>query len=341
MKIIKHRLPGFEESVTCHDEATGLQAVIVIHDTRSGPALGGIRMHPYASEREAVEDAMLLAKAMTYKARAANLKLGGGKAVIIGDPLSSKNERLLRAMGKFVNHLGGSYLAAKDAGITTDDLVEIASETRYVTGLPESMGGSGDPSPWTARGVLEGMRAYLKEKFRRNDFQGLSVGIQGVGHVGLALAELLHQEQAKLIISDTNAKLLEYPRNVLNAKPVDSDRIYDFEMDIFSPCALGGIINDDTVNRLRCSIIAGGTNNQLADETKNSRRLHERGILYAPDYIINAGGLINIYVREILKQNDSMPWIDKVRERLVKVVALSKENQISTAQAADLCYGTS
>ena len=341
MKLRKHRLPGFEESVTCHDEATGLQAVIVIHDTRSGPALGGIRMHPYSSEREAVEDAMLLAKAMAYKARSANLKLGGGKAVIIGDPMSSKSERLLRAMGKFVNHLGGRYLAAKDAGITTDDLVEVASETRYVTGLPESMGGSGDPSPWTARGILEGMRAYLKEKFRRTDFRGLSVAIQGVGHVGLALAVLLHQEQAKLIVSDTNAKLLEYPRSSLKAKTIESDRIYDCEADIFSPCALGGIINDDTVNRLRCSIIAGGANNQLADEIKNSRRLHKREILYAPDYIINAGGLINIYVRDIIKQADSMPWIDKIRDRLAKVFALSKEKKISTAQAAEMCYGSS
>jgi leucine dehydrogenase len=341
MKLRKHQLPGFEESVTCYDETTGLKAVIVIHDTHSGPALGGIRMHPYTSDREAVEDAMLLAKAMTYKARAANLKLGGGKAVIIGDPMSSKNERLLRAMGRFVNHLEGRYLAAKDAGITTDDLVEVASETRYVTGLPEPMGGSGDPSPWTAIGILEGMRACLKEKSGRTDFRGLSVAIQGVGHVGLALAELLHQEEAKLIVSDTNAKLLEYPRNFLKAKTVDPDRIYDLEADIFSPCALGGIINDDTVNRLRCSIIAGGANNQLADETKNSRRLHEREILYAPDYIINAGGLINIYVGDILKEDDSIPWIEKIRDRLAKVFALSKEKQISTAQAADMCYGSS
>ncbi len=341
MKLKKCQLPGFEESVTCHDEESGLQAVIVIHETRSCPALGGIRMHPYVSAKDAVEDAMLLAKAMTYKARAANLKLGGGKAVIIGDPRGSKNARLLRAMGQFVNHLGGRYIAAKDAGITTDDLVEIATETSYVTGLPESMGGSGDPSPWTARGILEGMRAYLKEKFGRTDFRGLRVAIQGVGHVGLALAELLHQEEANLIVSDTNAKLLEYPRKILKAKTVDPDRIYDFEADIFSPCAMGGIINDDTVNRLRCNIIAGGANNQLVDETKNSRRLDEREILYAPDYIINAGGLINIYVRDILKQDDSTPWIDKIRDRLAKVFALSKEKKISTAQAAELCYGSS
>ncbi len=333
IKIISQ--PGFEEVVSCFDSESGLRAIIAIHNTKLGPALGGIRMLPYTDEEEALKDVLLLAKAMTYKAAVSHLKLGGGKAVIIGDPIIRKTTQLLRAMGKFIDHFKGRYIAAKDAGITTEDLVEISKVTKYVTGLPESMDGSGDPSPWTAIGILEGIRACVEQQLSRNRLQGLTVAIQGVGHVGFSLAELLHEKKVNLIVSDPNSELLQRAHKVLNAKTVPPDDIFSVKADVFSPCALGGIINDQTLSTLQCSIIAGGANNQLADEARHDQELAKRGILYAPDYIINAGGLINIYVRDILKEKDSLPWIRQIHENLIAIFKTAHENHIGTAKAAN------
>ncbi len=327
--------PGFAEVVSCFDPESGLRAIIAIHSTKLGPALGGIRMLPYADEEAALKDVLLLAKAMTYKAAAAHLKLGGGKAVIIGDPVIRKTVPLLHAMGQFIDQFQGRYIAAKDAGITTDDLVEISKVTKHVTGLPKSMNGSGDPSPWTAIGILEGIRACVEEQMGRNRLQGLTAAIQGIGHVGFSLAELLHEKKVKLIISDTNPELLQRAQKVLHAEIVSPDEIYSVKAHIFSPCALGAIISDETISKLQCSIIAGGANNQLADEAKHDQELAKRRILYAPDYIINAGGLINIYARDILKENDSLPRIQKIHDNLIEIFHIAREKKIGTAQAAN------
>jgi len=229
-------------------------------------------------------------------------------------------------MGAFIHRFKGRYISAKDAGITTENLVEIAKETPHVTGLPESMGGSDDPSPWTAKSVIEGMRACLQEKWGRTDFKGLTVLIQGVGHVGFSLGELLRKLGANLIISDIDSKAVARARRNLKAKVIEPNQVYETEVDILAPCALGGFVNDRTIDRLRCQVIAGGANNQLTDEAKHGKQLLAKGILYAPDYILNAGGLINIYVKDLLREVDSMPHIRKVR---TKVEAIFRDSRTS------------
>ncbi|MDP3921032.1 MAG: Glu/Leu/Phe/Val dehydrogenase dimerization domain-containing protein [Candidatus Omnitrophota bacterium] len=326
MKIEKIAKSGFEEILVCEDQASGLHAIIAVHNTRLGPALGGIRMHPYATTADALRDVTLLAQAMTYKSAASDLKLGGGKAVILGDPAADKSPERLYAMGRFINEFKGRYIAAKDLGITTEDLIAVAKETIYMTGLPETMGGSGDPSPWTAEGIFAGIRACFQFKLKQLNLAGVTVAIQGIGHVGLALARRLHSEGVKLIVSDTNPDLLKEVAEKLDAKAVPPDEIYDMPCEVFSPCAMGGIINDNTIKRLQCSIIAGGANNQLADMEKHDQLLRDQGILYAPDYIINAGGVINIYVKDILKEEDAMPWIRKISGHLLDVFERSAQS---------------
>ncbi len=330
---IKHE--GFEEVVHCQDRASGLNAFIAVHSTRLGPSLGGIRMYPYPSEKEALADALRLARAMSYKSAAAGLKLGGGKAVILGDPLTQKTPALLKAMGKFVDHLQGRYISAKDAGINTQDLVAISEVTKHVTGLPSEMGGSGDPSPWTAQGIYEGIKACAREKFGKEDLKGLRTAIQGVGHVGLALAELLAAGGSSLLITDTHSQAMEKAKKTLKAEAVLPEAIFSAGAEIFSPCALGGVVNDQTLSQFQFSIIAGGANNQLADEMRHDKLLKEKGILYAPDYILNAGGVINIYVQDILKEKDPIPWIRKIRATLLEVFKLAGRRNIGTAQAAN------
>lgn len=327
--------PDFEEIVSCTDADSGLRAIIAIHSRRLGPALGGIRMYPYANDEEALRDVTLLARAMTYKAAAARLRLGGGKAVILGDPAKDKTKPLLQAMGRFINALKGRYISAKDAGITTADLVEISQATGYVTGLPESMGGSGDPSPWTAQGILEGIRACVREKSGRERLAGLRVVIQGVGAVGFSLAGLLHRENVQLTVADTDRKAAQAAQEQFGAEAVSFKDVYSVPGDLFAPCALGGILNDETLPRLRFSMIAGGANNQLSDEIRHDGELLKRKILYAPDYIVNAGGLINIYVKDILKEKDPTPWIRKIYENLLGVFACSRERGVGTHQAAN------
>ncbi|MDX5346381.1 MAG: leucine dehydrogenase [Hymenobacteraceae bacterium] len=284
-----------EQVVYCHDHETGLKAIIGIHNTVLGPALGGTRMWSYASEAEALNDVLRLSRGMTYKAAISGLNLGGGKAVIIGDSKRDKSEALLRKFGRFVENLNGKYITAEDVGMTTKDMEYIHMETSHVAGLPESMGGSGDPSPVTAYGTYMGMKAAAKKAWGSDSLEGKRISVQGVGHVGGYLVELLAKENCKIFISDIYEDRLREVSAKYSAEIVGRDEIYDLDVDIYAPCALGATINDDTIDRLKCQIIAGSANNQLRDESVHGPALIERGIIYAPDFLINAGGLINVY----------------------------------------------
>lgn len=286
---------GHEQVVFCHDKATGLKAIIAIHDTTLGPALGGTRMWDYANTDAALFDVLRLSRGMTYKAACAGLNLGGGKAVILGDAKKMKNEALFRAFGRFVNSLGGRYITAEDVNINVSDIEQVAAETNYVTGVTSRPGGSGDPSPVTAWGVYFGIKASVKQRLGKESLKGLKVAVQGIGNVGSHLCEYLHQEGAQLIISDIDPEKLKMTANKYGAKIVEGSAIYNVDADVFAPCALGAIINDETIPMFKFPVIAGGANNQLLDENKHGKILKEKNILYAPDYVINAGGLINVY----------------------------------------------
>lgn len=284
-----------EKVVFCHDHETGLKAIIGIHNTVLGPALGGTRMWSYASEAEALDDVLRLSRGMTYKAAISGLNLGGGKAVIIGDAKKDKNEALLRKFGRFVKNLNGAYITAEDVGMTTKDMEYIKMETDHVAGLPESMGGGGDPSPVTAYGTYMGMKAAAKKAFGSDSLAGKRISVQGVGHVGGYLVELLSKENAEIFITDIYEDRLKDISAKYNAKVVGMEEVYDLDVDIYAPCALGGTINDNTIDRLKCQVIAGCANNQLRDEKVHGPALIEKDIVYAPDFLINAGGLINVY----------------------------------------------
>ncbi|GAB2945821.1 Glu/Leu/Phe/Val dehydrogenase [Hymenobacter coalescens] len=284
-----------EQVVFCHDHETGLRAIIGIHNTVLGPALGGTRMWHYASEAEALNDVLRLSRGMTYKAAISGLNLGGGKAVIIGDAKTQKNEALLRKFGRFVQNLNGKYITAEDVNMTTKDMEYIRMETKHVAGLPESMGGSGDPSPVTAYGTYMGMKAAAKKAFGSDSLAGKRIAVQGVGHVGTYLLEHLTKEGAHIVLTDYYKERAEEAGARFGAQVVGLDDIYDQDVDIYSPCALGATLNDETIDRLRCAVVAGCANNQLKDESVHGPALVERGIVYAPDFLINAGGLINVY----------------------------------------------
>jgi leucine dehydrogenase len=283
----------YEEVIFFQDRATELQAIVAIHDTTLGPALGGCRFWHYTSSRAAVNDALRLARGMTYKASVAGLNLGGGKSVVIGNPKTHKSEALLRAIGRFVNTLRGRYIIAEDVGTSTDDMAIIHKETNYVVGLATEHGGSGDPSPVTAYGVLHGMQACTKEVFKTRDLNGLTVAIQGAGHVGYHLARCLKKEGATIIITDIYKNNAKRVIEEFGAKYVAPEKIYAIKCDVFSPCALGGILDDKNIRALRCKIVAGSANNQLK-ASRHGEKIQQRGILYAPDYVINSGGLINV-----------------------------------------------
>lgn len=289
----------FEEMAACrHDQLVfwaepeaGYRGIIAIHDTTLGPALGGTRLWTYASEADALTDALRLARGMTYKAAIAGLKLGGGKSVILADERPRDRERLFRAHGRAVESLGGRYITAEDVGTSVDDMEFVRAETRWVAGV---RGGSGDPSPATAHGVYQGIRACAQERYGDPCLEGRHVTVQGVGHVGYQLCAELAAEGARLTIADVNPRSVERAVHEFGATAVAAEAIYDVPADIFAPCALGGVINDRTVTRLRVDIVAGSANNQLA-EPRHGNALQKRGILFAPDYVINAGGLINVY----------------------------------------------
>ncbi|NUO09412.1 MAG: amino acid dehydrogenase [Candidatus Brocadia sp.] len=277
-----------EQVLFCRDAASGLFAIIAIHDTTLGPAAGGCRMWPYATTSDAVYDVLRLSRAMSYKNALAGLPLGGGKAVIIGDPLKEKNAKLLTSFARYVQKLGGQYYAAEDIGIGVEDVEVFAMASNYVFGLTET----GDPSPFTALGCFHGIRASVKHKLNRDTLKGLTVAVQGVGKVGLHLCENLHEAGAGLIVADVNSKAVAHVVENYGAKSVAPGEIYSQEADIFSPCAMGGVLNDITIPQLKACIVAGSANNQLA-EARHDKMLHDRGILYTPDYVINAGGMLN------------------------------------------------
>ncbi|MCS7162832.1 MAG: leucine dehydrogenase [Bacteroidia bacterium] len=326
---------GHQQVVFCHDAAVGLRSIIAIHDTTLGPALGGVRFWPYASEAEALEDVLRLARGMTYKAAISGLNLGGGKAVIIGDPLRTKSEALLRRFGQFVNSLNGLYITAEDMGVSVKDMEYVRMETPYVTGLPEEMGGSGDPSPVTAYGVYLAMKASWKKLTGTESLQGLKILVQGLGKVGWALVELLHKEGAVLYATDLSARQLEEAQRKFGVQPVSPENWYAIPVDIFSPCARGGILNPHTISALQCAVIAGSANNQLEEEERDSLLLVQKGILYAPDFLINAGGLINVYTElEGYSRKRALARTAYIYEATLKVFAVAEQRGLTPHQAA-------
>ncbi len=284
-----------EEVVFFNDPAVGLKAIVAIHNTQLGPALGGCRMWNYDSVDQAVEDALRLSRGMTYKAAVAGLNLGGGKGVIIADPKKDKSEALFRSYGAFIESLNGRYITAEDVGTDVNDMEYIFMETTNVVGVELTHGGSGDPSPWTAKGVLEGMRACVEVKFGRTELKGLSVAVQGAGAVGRNLVELFTQNGMKVFLTDIDAGRVAPFRGRENVEVVSSEEIYELPVDIFCPSALGAILNERTIPKLKCKIVAGSANNQLATP-ESGDELYRRGILYAPDYALNAGGLMNVSI---------------------------------------------
>jgi len=331
-KLAEYR---YEQLVFCHDKATGLRAIIAIHDTTLGPALGGCRMWPYATEEEAVVDVLRLARGMTYKAAASGLNLGGGKSVIFGDPDRDKSEALFRSFGRYIETLGGRYIVAEDVGTSTEDANYIRVETSHVVGVDVTRGGSGDPSPFTALGVRQGMRACAEEVFGTASLEGRTVAVQGLGHVGYHLCRLLDEEGARLIVTDLHAEAVERATREFGAKPVEPDEILGMPCDILAPCAMGAVVNARMLPGFRCRIIAGSANNIL-HEAKHGAALAERGILYAPDYVINAGGLINVADElEGYNERRSTKRVMRIRDSVKSIVAISKRDGVPTNVAAD------
>jgi leucine dehydrogenase len=327
---------GHEQVVFCNDEATGLKAIIAIHNTVLGPALGGTRMWNYASEQEALTDVLRLSRGMTFKAAISGINLGGGKAVIIGDSKSMKTEAFLRRFGKFVNSLNGKYITAEDVNMKTSDMEYINMETKHVTGLPESMGGGGDPSPVTAYGVYLGMKATAKKVYGSDSLKGKRVSVQGVGQVGMHLVEYLVKENAEVFITDLFEDKVKAIARQFGVTAVGQDAIYDLDVDIYAPCALGATINDETIPRMKCSVIAGAANNQLKDELKHSYMLMDRSITYAPDFLINAGGLINVYNEYLGGYNRKRVFeqAGKIYDTCLDILTLSESEKISSQEAA-------
>lgn len=328
MSMLNH-----EQLLFCSDNETGLKAIIGVHSTVLGPALGGTRMWMYNNEMEALNDVLRLSRGMTYKNSISGLNLGGGKAVIIGDSKSMKSEALFRRFGKFVNTLAGKYITAEDVGISPADMVYVAMETPHVVGLP---GKSGDPSPVTAYGVYMGMKACAKEQFGSDSLAGKKVAVQGVGHVGEYLVKHLAEEGAEVTITDIQQDTLNRISKEYGAKVVGLDEIYDVPMDIYAPCALGATVNDDTINRLKCSIIAGSANNQLANENVHGKLVMDRGIIYAPDFAINAGGVINCYCEVAEMPNGwAMNKAADIYNTVANIVSRSKKENIPAYQIAN------
>jgi len=336
MEIFKYMEKyDYEQLVFCQDEASGLKAIIAIHDTTLGPALGGARMWTYATEENAIEYALRLARGMTYKNAAAGLNLGGGKTVIIGDPFKDKNEEMFRALGRFIQGLNGRYITAEDVGTTVTDMDLIHEETNYVTGISPAFGSSGNPSPVTAYGVYRGMKAAAKEAFGTDSLEGRTISVQGLGNVAYKLCEYLHNEGAKLVVTDINQAAIDRVVNDFGARAVAPEEIYSQEVDIFSPCALGAILNDETIPQLKAKVIAGSANNQLQD-SRHGDYLHELGIVYAPDYVINAGGVINV-ADELYGYNRerAMKRVDGIYDSIEKIFDISKRDGIPTYVAAN------
>jgi leucine dehydrogenase len=321
-----------EKVLIGRDAESGYHGIIAIHSTVLGPAVGGTRFWNYATEAEALTDALRLSHGMTYKNALAGLPLGGGKSIIIGNNKATNREALLRAHGRFVDTLNGRYITAEDVGTSPADMEIVRAETQHVAGL---LGGSGDPSPFTARGVFRAIQASSKFLWNTDDLSGRTVALQGCGHVGYNLAKLLHGAGAKLIVSDVDEKNLARVTEEFAAKTVPPDEIFSVQADVFAPCALGGVINDRTIPELKVQIVAGAANNQLLEE-RHGAMLRERKILYAPDYVANAGGVLN-GCRELFgwKAEDALKKIDEIYDTTLRIFESAQEHGITTNKAAD------
>lgn len=321
-----------EQVVFCHEPSVGYKGIIAIHNTTLGPALGGTRFWNYATDQDAFVDVLRLARGMTYKAAVAGLNLGGGKAVIIGDNRTTRREMLFRAHGRFVESLGGRYITAEDVGTSVEDMSYVEMETEYVTGLA---GGLGDPSPVTAWGTFRGIQASAKARFGTDDLEGVTVAVQGLGHVGYYVSQFLNEVGARLIVTDIDAERVRSVVDQFGARGVEPSEIYGVDAQIFAPCALGAIVNDETLPQFRFQVIAGASNNQLKEE-RHGDMLTEKGILYAPDYVINAGGLINVYGElngwgaERAKRKAG-----EIYQTLTDLYEIAEEQGVPTYQAAD------
>ncbi len=325
-----------EQVVFCSNKEAGLKAIIAIHNTTLGPALGGTRMWSYTSDEAALNDVLRLSRGMTYKAAVSGLNLGGGKAVIIGDSATQKNELLFRTFGKFVEGLAGRYITAEDVGTSVRDMEFVRMETKYVTGISKALGGSGDPSPVTGYGVFVGMKACAKFKWGNDSLKGKKIAVQGAGNVARYLCEHLYNEGAEIFITDINDSKVKKVMETVKAQFVKPDEIYDIEADIFSPNALGAIINDNTIDRIKAEIVAGGANNQLEKEAVHGPKLIEKGILYAPDYVINAGGLINVANElEGYRQDRALKQAEGIYDIISKILVTSSEENIPTYEASN------
>jgi len=325
-----------EQVVFCNDKASGLKSIIAIHNTTLGPALGGTRFWNYANDADAIKDVLRLSRGMTYKAAISGLNLGGGKAVIIGNSATDKSEALWRRYGKFVNSLNGKYITAEDVGTNTVDMEYIAMETKHVTGIPEYMGGSGDPSPVTAYTTYLGMKAAAKKAYGNDSLSGKTVAVQGAGHVAGYLIEMLVKDGAAVYVTDIATDKVKALQNKFSGvQAVEPDAIYDVKMDVYAPCAMGATVNDGTLKRLKCAIIAGCANNQLEDEVLHGNAVKQMGMLYAPDFLINSGGLINVYT-EMLGYNRerAMGKADKVYGLTMDIFNTSESENITSHKAA-------
>lgn len=325
----------YEQVIYCQDRKSGLKAIIVVHDTTLGPALGGTRMWNYQTEEEALEDALRLARGMTYKNAAAGLNLGGGKTVVIGDPKTDKNPEMFLALGRFIDRINGCYITAEDVGTTVHDMDLIQMETKHVVGTTPGSGSSGDPSPVTAYGIYKGMKAAAKEAFGDDSLNQKRIAVQGVGNVAFKLCKYLHDEGAKLIVTDINQEAVNRAVEAFEAVAVEPEAIYDVDCDIYAPCALGATINDDTIPRLKAKVIAGSANNQLR-EPHHGDLIYKKGIIYAPDYVINSGGVINV-ADELVGYNHerAMNKVETIYDSLTRVFEISRRDNIPTYLAAD------
>lgn len=324
-----------EQIVFCHDKDSGLKAIIGIHNTTLGPSLGGTRMWNYQSEWEALNDVLRLSRGMTYKSAISGLDLGGGKAVIIGDSKKDKNPELIKAFARYVDSLSGRYITAEDVGTTTADMDLIHSITPHVTGISETLGGSGNPSPVTAYGVFMGLKAAVKFKYDSDDLNGKKVLVQGVGNVGETLVKHLTENGAVVQITDISEERLNEVSKKYGAQIFSGTDIYSADIDIYSPCALGATINDEALERLKAKVIAGAANNQLAIEAVHGKKLQEKGIVYAPDFLINAGGIINVF-GEIAHYDsgEAMKRTENIYNTTLEVLHFAKEHNITSNQAA-------
>ena len=326
---------GHEQVVFCHNKDAGLKAIIAIHNTVLGPGLGGLRMWPYKTEQDALNDVLRLSRGMTYKNAVAGLNIGGAKGVIIGDPATDKSEALFRSFGKFVDSLGGRYITAEDVGIDVNDMEYVYRETEFVTGVHQVHGGSGDPSPFTAYGALQGLMATLNKRFGDEEIGKYSYAVQGLGHVGMEFVKLLKERGAKIFVTDINKGLIDKAVSEYGAEAVGLDDIYDVNADVYSPCALGGTINEQTLPRLKAKIICGAANNQLANDAIGDE-VQKRGILYAPDYAVNAGGVMNVSLEiDGYNRERAMRMMRTIYHNLGRIYEIAERDGIPTYKAAD------